>query len=342
MADERGQKPVVLFVELEDWERQFLIRGEDKVWDGLYYSERLEQLSKEQIPSNVSILSTFVHSNCSAGVLARLPGLKAIATRSTGFDHIELDYCQAKGIAVSNVPSYGDNTVAEHTFGLILALTRKIHRCYERTVRGDFSLSGLRGQDLQGKVFGCVGTGRIGLNTLRIAGGFDMTRLAYDPHPNVEAAARLGFEYVDWDTLLAQSQVVSLHVPLNASTFHMINQDALMRLPKGAIMINTSRGGLVDTSALLLALKSGHLGGAGLDVMEGEEAIMEEAELLTHEYDEEKLKSVVRNNALLRMENVIITPHVAFNSDEAVTRILQTTLVNIEAIVAGSPENRVV
>lgn len=235
--------------------------------------------------------------------------------------------------------TYGANTVAEHTFALILALTRKLHRCLERTVRGDFNSEGLRGVDLEGKTFGCLGTGDIGRHALRIARGFNMRRIAFDIKPDPQAARDLEFEYVDFDTLLEQSQILSLHVPYNKKTHHIIDAAALAKLPQGAIVVNTARGGLIDPQALLDALESGHLGGAALDVLEGEKAIGEEAELLKSSYDMDSLRSVVRNHALLQMPNVIITPHVAFNSEEALRRILDTTLENIHTILEGAGQN---
>ncbi len=335
------QHPPIIFVETEGWEEGYLraLCGHD--CDIRMFTERVERVDGDRLRElgPVQILSTFIHSDCSGEQLQRFPQLRLIATRSTGFDHIDLDYCREHHIVVSNVPTYGENTVAEHAFALILTLTRKIHRTYERTVRGDFSLEGLRGRDLEGKTFGCVGTGRIGQNALRIARGFNMRALAFDVRPNPAAAARIGFEYVELDALLRQSYVVSLHAPYNKSTHHMIDADALNKMPQGAILINTARGGLVDPQALLESLRSGHLGGAGLDVLEGEVAVHEEAEILSQAYDTDTLRAVVRNHALLRMPNVIITPHVGFNSEEAVRRILSTTMDNIHAFLAGRPQN---
>lgn len=329
----------ILFVELEEWERKYMQDQCSPECHLFTVPTRLETVTDPRILAETVVLSPFVHSKCSAEALAKLPNLRAIATRSTGYDHIDLAYCRGRDIIVCNVPRYGDNTVAEHTFALILALTRKIHRCYERTVRGDFSLAGLQGTDLQGKTFGCLGTGNIGLHALRIARGFDMRRLAFDIYPKHSAAQELGFEYVDLDTLLRQSDIVSLHLPYTPQTHHLIDAAALARMKPGTILVNTARGPLVDSQALINALRSGHLGGAALDVLEAETAIGEEAELLARDYDVDSLRAVVQNHALLRMENVIITPHVAFNSKEAVMRILSTTVQNIHGILHGQPRN---
>jgi D-lactate dehydrogenase len=339
-----GQEPgkgKILFVEAEQWESDAvsdLCSCDCRVIDR---PERLEQLSQDQIEEGINVLSVFIHSAVTAEQMDRLPDLKLIATRSTGYDHIDLEACRERDIAVATVPNYGENTVAEHAFALLLALTRRIHRCYERTIRGDFSIEGLRGIDLQGRTMGVLGTGSIARNVLRIAKGFEMECIGYDIHPDDEAASRLGFQYVDLPELLSRSQVLSLHVPYNRHTHHMIDADALAKLPAGAILINTARGGIVDPAALVESLKSGHLGGAGLDVLEAEKAVGEEVELLSQQYDLDQLRSVIQNHALLRMPNVIITPHVGFNSEEAVRRIIETTVENIDGFLAGRPQNLV-
>ena len=329
----------VLFLEAEPWEHDQLVHKCSHGCEVHSRMEALQDLPDADIPPGVTVLSTFVHSRVTAGQLDRLPGLRLVTTRSTGFDHIDLADCSRRGVLVANVPHYGENTVAEHAFALLLALTRKIHRCYERTVRGDFNIEGLRGTDLSGKTFGCLGVGHIGQKVLRIACGFGMERIAYDVAPRPELAAEIGFEYVGMDELLGRSDVLSIHVPYNEKTRHMVDAAALAKLPRGAIVLNTARGGIIDPQALIDALKSGHIGGAGLDVLEGETAIGEEAEIMSSNYDVETLKGIVRNHALLAMSNVIITPHVAFNSDQAVGRIIDTTVENVHAFLAGEPRN---
>ncbi len=332
----------VLVVEGHEWEEQRLKSHCPEACEIITARERLSEVPDEKIPDGLRVLSVFIHSKVTEEQLDRMPELELIASRSTGFDHIDADACRDRGITVCNVPDYGENTVAEHTFGMLLALTRKIHRCYERTVRGDFSIEGLRGRDLYGKTFGALGTGRIAAHALRIAGGFGMRRLGYDIAPDDRLALGLGFEYVGFDELLAESDVLSLHVPHNDKTHHIIDAEALGKMKRGAILVNTARGGLVDPQALIDALRSGHLGGAALDVLESETAVAEEAELLSRSFDVDTLRSVVQSTALLRMENVIITPHNAFNSEEAVERIIQQTVENIHAYLAGQPRNVVV
>lgn len=294
--------------------------------------------------ADASVLSTFIHSRISRGVLERMPALRGIATRSTGYDHIDLAACAERGITVTHVPHYGENTVAEHTFALILSLSRNVHRAYLRTSGGDFSLAGLQGFDLKGKTLGVVGVGSIGLHVIRIARAFGMRVLATDTHPNRMLAEVLDFTYADLDDVLAGSDIVSLHAPARPSTYHLMNRQRLQQMKHGALLINTARGSLVDTEALLWALDSGILAGAGLDVLEGEELIAEELALLSHEEHpatQEELRMALGANLLLRRPDVVITPHIGFNSREALERILDTTVANIVSQVAQRPQNAV-
>jgi D-lactate dehydrogenase len=303
-----------------------------------------ESLNLDQVPNpdEIVILSVFINSSVGREALEVMPNLRLITTRSTGFDHIDVELCRAKGITVCNVPTYGDNTVAEHTFALILALSRKIVDAHSRARTGNFSLEGLQGFDLRGRTLGVVGTGHIGVHVIRIARGFMMKVIAFDSRPDRRLADALDFEYVEsLDVLLGTSDVVTLHVPLLPATEHLINSRNIGRMKPGTLLINTARGGLIETSALLEALESGHLAGAGLDVFEGETLIKEEKQLISKEYDLEDLRTVIKDLVLLRHENVIVTPHVAFNSAEALERILITTLQNIAAFESGKPINTV-
>ncbi len=285
-------------------------------------------------------VGVFIYSAVSKKVLKNLNNLKLVVTLSTGFDHIDVKECRKKRITVCNVPSYGENTVAEHTFALILNLTRKIHKAYDRTVRGDFTLDGLRGIDLQVKIIGVIGTGSIGEHVIRIAKGFEMRVIAFDKHKKLKLAKRLGFKYVSLDHLLKKSDIVTLHVPYNKSTRHMINRKAVSNMKKGVLIINTARGGIIKTSALLDGLQSGKIGGAGLDVLEGECFVKEEKQILSKHFAKEcDLKTVLQNHILLKQDNVIITPHNAFNSWEALQRILDTTIVNLNSFLKKKPIN---
>jgi D-lactate dehydrogenase len=272
-------------------------------------------------------------------VLDQLPRLRAVATRSTGYDHIDLAACRERGVVVSNVPTYGENTVAEHTFGLILALSRRIHQAYVRTVQGNFSLEGLRGFDLKGRTLGVVGTGHIGLHVIRIGRGFGMEVLACDVRQQPLLAEVLGFAYLSLEELLARSDIVSLHVPYLPSTHHLLSRERMAGMKRGSLLINTARGGLVDTDVLLWALDAGIIAGAGLDVLEGEELLAEEQLLLGQNVATEKLQAAIRGHLLLRRENVVFTPHIAFDSEEAIRRILDTTVENVRAALGGTPIN---
>jgi D-lactate dehydrogenase len=288
---------------------------------------------------DVTVLSVFVGSRVGSDVLAACPNLKLIATRSTGYDHIDLDACTRQGVTVANVPTYGENTVAEHTFALILALSRNVHKAWLRTQRGDFSLAGLQGFDLLGRTLGVIGTGHIGLHVAKIGRGFGMRVLAYDVHPRTLNADIVGFEYVEQDELVAQSDILTLHVPYLPATHHLVDRELLSKVKRGALLINTARGGLVDTGALLWALDEGILSGAGLDVLEGEEILTEDRRLLAVQADQNKLRSLLKTELLAGRENVVITPHIAFNSTEAVQRITDVTAGNVAGFLAGKPAN---
>jgi len=322
----------IVFLELHQWEEKYL---RDRI-DASHEIVLADDVTK--VP-DADIVSPFVYSKLTAARLSKLPGLKLITTRSTGFDHIDMAECARRGITVCNVPFYGENTVAEHTFALILALSRKVHEAFVRVRAANFSLDGLRGFDLKGKTIGVVGAGRIGLHVIRIARGFGMKVLATDVKQDHFWAEVLGFDYVGLDELLAHSDIITLHAPHNKHTHHLINRRNFDKIKPGAILINTARGGLVDTEALLIALEKGILAGAGLDVLEGEEAILEESALLGDEANPGKLRMAIQNHLILKKPNVVFTPHNAFNSQEALERILDTTAENIASFVAGSPKN---
>lgn len=330
---------IVAFFEIEEWERQ-RFQEELPGHELRFYHEALDDETAPHA-AEAQAVSVFIHSRVGREVLASLPKLEFIATRSTGYDHIDLTACAERGIAVANVPFYGENTVAEHTFGLILTLSRNIQKAYLRTSRGDFDLRGLEGFDLKGKTLGVIGAGSIGLHVIRIAKGFGMNVLAFDINQNHLLAEVLGFAYVSMDELLARSDVISLHAPFTPATYHLINRQTLAKVKPGALLVNTARGGLVDTDALLWALDEGILAGVGLDVLEGEEYTSEERELLTQPQAEDKLRMLVRQHLLLRRDNVVITPHIAFYSREALERIVDTTAANIRQYAAGQPQNLV-
>lgn len=328
----------IAFLELHDWEEKYLHGRLDHACEWVVFREVLEDKHLALI-ADAAIVSPFIYSKLTAERLAKLPKLKMVATRSTGFDHIDMAECAKRRITVCNVPFYGENTVAEHTFALILALSRKVHEAFVRVRAGNFSLDGLRGFDLKGKTIGVVGAGRIGLHVIRIARGFGMKVLAFDVKQDDFWAEVLGFEYAELMEVLAHSDIITLHAPYNRHTHHLINRNNIHQIKRGAILINTARGGLVNTDALLQALDEGILAGAGLDVLEGEESIYEESALLSDAVNPEKLRNTIQNHVILKKPNVVFTPHNAFNSQEALERILDTTADNITAFIAGTPKN---
>ena len=331
----------IAFFNLENWEKEiaenYLKDQEISFFD---YALNKDNLPEEK---DFDIVSVFVDSEVDSKVLEALPQLKFIVTRSTGFDHIDLKACASKNILVSNVPAYGDNTVAEFTFGLMICLIRKIFLAYDRIKEiGSFSLEGLRGVDLKGKTLGVIGTGRIGSRVVKIAKGFEMNVIAYDPFPNKKLSEEFNFPYLSFEEVLKSADILTLHVPYNEKTHHLINKDNISLIKKGAYLINTSRGGIVETEALIKALKEGILAGAGLDVLEEEGVVKDEMGFLFRGHPEEhNLKTVLANHILIDMDNVIITPHNAFNTQEALQRILETSLENIKTFIQGSPVNLV-
>lgn len=281
------------------------------------------------------IVCAFINDDLSAPVLEHLAagGTRLIALRSAGYNHIDLKAAKRLGLSVVRVPAYSPHAVAEHAVALILALNRRLHRAYNRTREGDFSLHGLTGFDLYGKTVGVVGTGQIGLAFARIMAGFGCQLLAYDPFPNPQMLD-LGARYLPLPELLAQARIVSLHCPLTEQTRHLINQQSLALMQRGSMLINTGRGALVDTPALSDALKSGQLGYLGLDVYE------EEAQLFFEDRSDQPLQDDVLAR-LLTYPNVIITAHQAFLTHEALAAIAQTTLENIARWAVGNPQNLV-
>ena len=328
------------FLECEEWEKQ-IIQDLLKI-DHIKFSEK--ELSAENVENyaDFEIISTFIYSDLDLKVLEELDNLKMIATRSTGFDHIDMDYCKENDIVVTNVPTYGSRTVAEHVFGLLLTISHNLTEAIDRTRKGDFSQEGLSGFDLYGKILGIIGTGKIGRRAIEIARGFAMQVLAFDVKPDEELADKFGFEYVDFDRLLEESDVISLHVPANKKTRHMIAKDQFEKMKAGVVLINTSRGSVIDVEALVNALGSGKVRAAGLDVLPEEPVIREEAELLRSVFRREhNLETLLANHILLRLRNVVVTPHSAFNTREAVTRILKTSAENIRSFMEGKPQNEV-
>jgi D-lactate dehydrogenase len=329
----------VAVFETEQWEHEACLRLQPE-HTVLCTHDRLTRDTAGQY-ADTEVVSPFVYSKLDAGVLAQLPRLKLVATRSTGHDHIDLGYCRAHGVTVCNVPNYGNHTVAEHAFALLLAVSRHLVEAVERTRRGNFSQSGLRGFELRSKTLGVIGTGRIGRRVIEIAKAFGMDVLGFDIRPDQAAAHQMGFRYAQLDEVLAAADVVTLHLPATPQTIGLLSDREFALMKPGAVLINTARGNIVDTAALVRALSDGRLAAAGLDVLPEEPAIREEAEIFRAEAAPEayNLKALVANHVLLRFPNVIVTPHNAYNTDAAISRIIETTLGNIEAFIRGEPRN---
>lgn len=292
--------------------------------------------------ADAEIISIFINSRIDRAALDQLTSLKMIATRSTGFDHIDVGCCAERAIPVCNVPSYGENTVAEHVFALLLSISHRLPEAIERARSSRFSPEGLEGFDLAGKTLGVVGAGNIGRHVIRIANGFAMTVVAHDIHTDPALAAALGFRYLRLDQLYAQSDIISLHLPATARTEGLIDAEAFAQMKDGVVIINTARGSIIDSQALVVALSSGKVAAAGLDVLPEEPLIREEAELIGAICESGRdLRGLLADHVLLRMPNVIITPHSAFNTLEAVRRIIDTTVANIDAFLHGAPQNEV-
>lgn len=325
----------IAFFETEKWEESII--AEQLSNESVSFSSEKLTLTNIGEYAEVEILSIFIYSQLSKTLLEKLPKLRCIATRSTGFDHIDLEYCKAKGIVVCNVPTYGTHTVAEHTFALILALSRNIVPSVQRTQRGDFSLAGLRGFDLHGKTLGVIGAGNIGKCVIEIAKGFGMNVLVFTNHPDQSI---VGVSFVSLEDLLANSDVVTLHVPYTQKTHHLINVDNVSTFKKGSILINTARGQLVETQAILEGLEKGFLKAVGVDVLEEECTLKEERALLTSDFLKGcDIKTQLLNHVLMTKKNVIVTPHNAFNSTEALEQILKITEENIQSFLDGNPIN---
>ncbi len=276
------------------------------------------------------IISIFVACKASKEILQKFPSLKMVAVRSTGFDNVDLGYCKEKGIIVSTVPAYGTHTVAEYAFALLLQISRLTNLATTRTKEGNFEQHELRGFDLNEKTIGIIGTGKIGSNTAKIAKGFNMKILAFDMYPNEKLEAEVGFEYVELEELLSKSDIISLHAPSTPETHHMINKESIAKMKKGVVLINTGRGAITDTEALLDGIKNGQISALGIDVLE------EEKQLHGVEDETEQTKYA---KELIAQPNVHYSAHVAFYTKEAEHNIMKTTVENIEKFLKGEPQN---
>jgi D-lactate dehydrogenase len=282
------------------------------------------------LSSGCTCAAIFANDDASAPVLKKLAeqGLRFLALRSAGYNHVDLECAKNLGIRVANVPEYSPYSVAEHTVALMLALNRKLIRANSRVRDLNFSLDGLTGFDMNGKIVGIAGTGKIGQVVAKILHGFGCKILAYDIHPNQDLEEKFGVEYADMDTICAQADIITLHTPLNESTHYLIDTARIQKMKTGVMLINTSRGGLVDTRAVIQALKSGHIGYLGLDVYEEEKGL----------FFEDHSDNILQDDVIARLltfSNVLITSHQAFLTHTALQNISDTTIYNMDCWAKG-------
>jgi D-lactate dehydrogenase len=261
--------------------------------------------------NDAEVISTFITTKFPRAVLEQLPALKLLCTRSVGFDHIDLEYCKEKGITVCNVPDYGSHVIAEHVFALLLGTLRHIVIGSQRVREGNFDYRGLRGMALRDKTLGIIGTGKIGCKVAEIAHGFGMRIIAQDIYQRPELVEKYGVNYVERETLYAESDIITLHAPALPATKHMVNGQAIAQMKDGVILVNTARGSLIDSHALYAALQSGKVAYALLDVLENESSVEIDKELIHHPH-------------------VITTPHIAFYADDSIRTMYADCIESIQ------------
>jgi len=322
----------VAFYDAKPYDRVYFERAKAQERIHWRFFETRLSLDTVAMAKGAGAVCVFVNDVVQAECIHRLSdlGVKLIALRCAGYNHVDLAAAKHRKLAVTRVPAYSPHAVAEHAVGLLMTLNRKIHRAYNRVREHNFALHGLVGFDVAGKTIGIIGTGKIGKIAAQIFRGFEATVLAHDPFPNPDWAARVDVRYTDLPTLLSKSDIISLHVPLLPETRHLINRDTLACMKPGVFIVNTSRGKLIDTAALIQALKQNRLGGVALDVYEEEEGVFFE------DLSEQVLQDDVLSR-LLSFPNVLITSHQAFLTHEALTEIARVTTQNIVNLDAKQP-----
>jgi D-lactate dehydrogenase len=322
---------IVAVYSSKPYDQKYLLAANQTLGHRLIFLEERLSARTASLAAGCGAVCAFVNDRLDRPAVEALHGLgvRLIALRSAGFNHVDVAAARGLGMTVTRVPAYSPDGVAEHTVGLMLALNRKIHRAYNRVREGNFALDGLLGFNLRGKTVGVVGTGKIGEAVTRILAGFGCGLIGYDPYPNA-ACAGLGMRYLPLTELLAAADIVTLHCPLTAETRHMIDAEAISRMKRGAMLINTSRGGLIETAAAIAGLKQGQIGYLGLDVYE------EEEELFFEDFSDQVILDDVFMR-LLTFPNVIVTGHQAFFTEEALVNIAESTLASITDFEAGLP-----
>jgi len=342
----------IYFVNIEIGEEEFFAKA-------LPGCDMISVRHLSDVEEDAEIACIFIDEIVDEPFVAAHPRLRFIATRSASVDHLDLPACAAHHVKVSNVPHYGEESVAEHTFALMLALARRLRELMSTPTAGTFSYEASRGFELYGKKLGIIGMGRIGQRVAKLAHAFQMQVLAYDVTMPDQLAETVGFRWSSLDNLLAEADIISLHSSLTQVTYHILDRARLARTKRGVLIINTARGSLIETAALRDALESGQVGGAGLDVLQDERVLRQQAsdiiatdilrhlrsDALAHEArDAERvreLRELMLGDALLARPNVVFTPHVAFNTNEAVARLMEITADNIRAFIENRPQNLV-
>jgi D-lactate dehydrogenase len=323
----------IAFFGVKSWEREIIekeIIKLDSFGIGIFEGEVQDNL---ELAAKYDIISPFIYSLMNKVVLDKLPNLKMIATRSTGFDHIDCNECGKRKIVWANVPTYGSETVAEYAFGLMLAVTKKIVVAHQSVENGEFDPEGLTGIDLNGKTLGVIGVGKIGQNVVKIAKAFGMKVLGVDEYLTPENAKKIGCKKTDLENCLREADIITLHLPATAETFHLINKKNIKLMKKGSYLINTSRGPVVETEAVVWALNNKILAGAGLDVTEDEPLLESMSVIMSNKVTKNDLQEVLSFHMLRDRDDVVFTPHNAFNTKEAIERIVATTVENIRSFI---------
>ncbi len=336
----------ILFCDVDEITKKYL--ENHPAPDGVEYvlfEKSLNDMGDDELQKyydSVDIISTFVYSRLTAEVLSKFKKLKLISTRSTGYNNVDLDYCKQHNVKVINVVGYGEITVAEFAIGVLLNLTRKIRTSQRKLKHGIVNVDEDIGVDLFGKTVGVIGTGAIGRHFARLAKSFGCKVLAYDLYPNQTLIDEGVCEYTDLENIYAKSDIISLHCPATKENYHMINKDTIAKMKDGVYIINTARGDLIDTIALYNALVSNKVAGAGLDVLEYEDIMLKNNVETAVEKDKEFILYSLVNQKMLQLENAIITPHIGFNSVDAVIRILDTSMNNVNLFIQGKEAKYIV
>jgi D-lactate dehydrogenase len=341
---------IIYFVETESAEQEY--------YAGQWPAHEVRFVATlEEVGEDAELLSIFIDYRITAEFLAAHPRLRFITTRSTAIDHLDLPACRDRQLVISNLPDHGSTTVAEHTFALLLSLSRRLREVMLAPRGGNFSYAATRGFDLAGKTIGIIGMGNIGQRVAELAHAFHMSVLAYDIARPKALERSLDFTFVTLEELLRRAQIISLHAPLSAETYHILNRETLAQCQEGVLIVNTARGSLIDTQALREALDSGQVGGAGLDVLQDERVMRQSvsriiaADIVQHLRSDatahdardadrvRELQELMLGDDVLSRSNVVFTPHVAFNSVEGTERMRKATVENINAYLANRSIN---